>query len=169
MAHSADNPTLLDTSGLHLLPRPRVGVVYTAWNERIVLELLKGFDRVCRELDADVVERLGVPGAFELPFGCRMVMERYADEPTRGPEVLVAFGAVIRGGTSHFEYVCKAVTEGILHLNLTGPVPVIFGVLTLNGEAQADERLGGSQGHKGEEAAVSALRMVAARRNLAVK
>lgn len=166
---SLSSPTLLDISGLHLLPRPRVGVVYTEWNERIVLELLKGFDRICTELEVEVVERVGVPGSFELPFGCRMIMERYADEPSRTPEALVTLGAVVRGGTPHFEYVCKAVTEGITQLNLTGPVPVIFGVLTLNGEAQADERLGGSHGHKGEEAAISALKMVAVRRNLAVK
>jgi 6,7-dimethyl-8-ribityllumazine synthase len=67
---------------------------------------------------------------------------------------------VIRGGTPHFDYVCRAVTDGILQLNLTLPIPVIFGVLTLDNEDQAWERLGGPHGHKGEEAAVTALKMI---------
>jgi 6,7-dimethyl-8-ribityllumazine synthase len=83
------------------------------------------------------------------------------------PEAIIAFGAVIRGGTPHFEYVCNAVTDGILQLNMTLPIPVIFGVLTLDTEAQAYERLGGPHGHKGEEAALTALKMIKMNRELA--
>ena len=68
---------------------------------------------------------------------------------------------MIRGGTPHFEYVCQSVTNGIVHLNLHLPVPVIFGVLTVNDEKQAMERIGGKHGHKGEEAALTALKMIA--------
>jgi 6,7-dimethyl-8-ribityllumazine synthase len=66
----------------------------------------------------------------------------------------------VRGDTPHFDYVCKAVTDGVVQLNLLLPVPVIFGVLTVNNEEQAKERIGGKHGHKGEEAAITALKMI---------
>jgi 6,7-dimethyl-8-ribityllumazine synthase len=67
---------------------------------------------------------------------------------------------VIRGGTPHFDYVCKAVTDGVTQLNLSLPIPTIFGVLTVDNEEQAKERIGGIHGHKGEEAAVTAVKMI---------
>jgi 6,7-dimethyl-8-ribityllumazine synthase len=69
-------------------------------------------------------------------------------------------GCVIRGDTPHFDYVCKAVTDGVVQLNLLLPVPTIFGVLTVDNELQATERIGGKHGHKGEEAAVTAIKMI---------
>ena len=74
--------------------------------------------------------------------------------------MFIALGCVLRGGTPHFDYVCRAVTDGILQLNLTLPVPTIFGVLTVDTQQQADERTGGIHGNKGEEAALTALRML---------
>jgi 6,7-dimethyl-8-ribityllumazine synthase len=76
------------------------------------------------------------------------------------PHAFIALGCVLRGGTPHFEYVCKAVTDGIVQLNLQLPVPTIFGVLTLDSQEQADERTGGIHGHKGEEAAITAVKMM---------
>jgi 6,7-dimethyl-8-ribityllumazine synthase len=73
---------------------------------------------------------------------------------------------VIRGDTPHFDYVCKAITDGVLSLNLTLDVPVIFGVLTVNDEQQALDRVGGAHGNKGEEAAVTAIKMIALKRKL---
>jgi 6,7-dimethyl-8-ribityllumazine synthase len=67
---------------------------------------------------------------------------------------------VIRGDTPHFDYVCKAVTDGVIQLNLLLPVPTIFGVLTVDNELQAKDRIGGKHGHKGEEAAVTAIKMI---------
>jgi 6,7-dimethyl-8-ribityllumazine synthase len=67
---------------------------------------------------------------------------------------------VVRGGTPHFEYVCQSVNQGVLQLNLNLPVPVIFGVLTVDTMEQAKERIGGSHGHKGEEAALTAIKMM---------
>jgi 6,7-dimethyl-8-ribityllumazine synthase len=69
-------------------------------------------------------------------------------------------GCVLRGDTPHFDYVCKAVTDGVVQLNLMLPVPTIFGVLTVDKQQQADERIGGVHGHKGEEAAMTALKMI---------
>ena len=76
------------------------------------------------------------------------------------PDAFIALGCVIRGGTPHFDYVCKAVTDGVVQLNLLLPVPTIFGVLTVDNELQARERIGGKHGHKGEEAAVTAIKMI---------
>ena len=67
---------------------------------------------------------------------------------------------MVRGDTPHFDYVCKAVTDGVVQLNLSLPVPTIFGVLTVNNDEQAKERTGGKHGHKGEEAAITALKMI---------
>ena len=75
-------------------------------------------------------------------------------------DAFIALGCVVRGGTPHFDYVCKAVTEGVVQLNLLLPVPTIFGVLTVDNEEQAKERIGGRHGHKGEEAAITAIKMI---------
>jgi len=168
MAQPNDSPALLDTAQLQGLQHARLAVVYTEWNERIVGALCAGCDAVCDELQADITHKIAVPGSFELPFACRQLWE-HAGGRTGAPEAIIAFGAVIRGGTPHFDYVCKAVTEGILQLNLSLPVPVIFGVLTLDDEQQAWERLGGAHGHKGREAAITALKMIRTMRMLAEK
>ncbi len=159
MAQSKDSFSLLDTHQLEDMKSPRVAIVHTEWNEQIVGELLSGCEHIINKFSGEVVEKLAVPGCFELSFACRQLWEHYAGKEQR-PEAIISFGAVIRGGTPHFDYVCKAVTEGILQLNLMLPIPVIFGVLTLDNEAQAWERLGGPHGHKGEEAAITALKMI---------
>jgi 6,7-dimethyl-8-ribityllumazine synthase len=100
-----------------------------------------------------------VPGAFELPFGIKTFWESYHNKFEK-PVVFIALGCVLRGDTPHFDYVCKAVTDGILHLNLSLPVPSIFGVLTVDNQQQADDRTGGIHGNKGEDAANSALKMI---------
>lgn len=156
---SQNSSSLLNTSPLADLKDARIGVVYTEWNEKIVGELLAGCERICTQYNAQIVQKIVVPGSFELPFGCKQLYEYYF-ESEQAPEAIIAFGTVIRGGTPHFEYVCKAVTEGILRLNLMLPIPTIFGVLTLDNEQQAWERLGGEHGHKGEEAAITALKMI---------
>ena len=159
MAQSNSSISLHDTKSLEQLKLPRVAIVYTEWNDTIVRELRNGCEGVIHRFTGDIIDKMVVPGCFELPFGCRQVWEHYKDMDER-PEAIIAFGAVIRGGTPHFDYVCRAVTDGILQLNLMLPIPVIFGVLTLDNEDQAWERLGGAHGHKGEEAAVAALKMI---------
>ncbi len=150
---SQHNNSLLDTASLANAHGAKVAIVYTEWNEEIISALVEGCERVLNKFRAGVVYKGAVPGAFELPFACRRVWEEVK------PDVIIAFGTVIRGGTPHFDYVCQAVTDGITQLNVTLPIPVIFGVLTLDNEAQAWERLGGPHGHKGEEAAITALKM----------
>lgn len=160
MAKAQHSPGLLDTSDLPDLAGKTVSIIATEWNAELVAEQLAGARRVAGKAGVDIQEVLYVPGSFELPFAAKQYAERRVDQGHL-PEALILFGAVIRGGTPHFEYVCKAVTEGSLQLNLMLPIPVIFGVLTLDSEAQAWERLGGTQGHKGEEAMITALKMIA--------
>ncbi len=159
MAQSQNSISLQDTEQLKDLKLARVAIVHTEWNDKIVRELKNGCEGMLHRFGADIIDNIAVPGCFELPFGCRQLWQ-YHEKKTEMPEAIIAFGAVIRGGTPHFEYVSKAVTDGILQLNLTLPIPVIFGVLTLDNEEQAWERLGGEHGHKGEEAALAALKMI---------
>jgi 6,7-dimethyl-8-ribityllumazine synthase len=96
---------------------------------------------------------LHVPGSFELPFAGRLLAEK------DGYDAIILLGCVIRGETSHYDYVCQGVTQGTMELNLRYAVPFIFGVLTTENEEQALARAGGELGNKGEEAAVTAIRM----------
>ncbi len=158
MAKSDDSNTLFDLGDITQLAGLNIAIVYTEWNEDIVNEQIKGAAQVCFDTGAQIIAKIAVPGSVEIPFACRALWLTYENKETN-PDAIIAFGAVIRGGTPHFDYVCNMVTEGIGQLNLTLPIPVIFGVLTLDTEAQAWERLGGTHGHKGMEAAIAALKM----------
>lgn len=138
-----------------------VVIVKTEWNAPIINKLEAGAKRVLKEAGVGV-KVLTVPGAFEIPFA----VKAYAESNEPKADAFIAFGTVIRGDTPHFDYVCKAVTDGVVALNLTLNAPVIFGVLTVDNEQQALERVGGVHGHKGEEAAVTALKMIALKRKL---
>jgi 6,7-dimethyl-8-ribityllumazine synthase len=159
MAQSHDSVSLLDTNLLVNMQDFSVAIVATEWNETIVKEQIAGAKRIAEKAGLGSLKEVIVPGCFELPYACKCLWDN-KESFSEIPDAIIAFGAVIRGGTPHFEYVCKAVTEGILQLNLTLPIPTIFGVLTLDTEAQAWERLGGSHGHKGEEAMITALKMI---------
>ena len=159
MAQSQHSSTLMDTRTLEHLILAKVAIVHTEWNDKIVRELKNGCESMIHRFGGDIIENVAVPGCFELPFAIKQLWQHYEHNEEK-PEAIIAFGVVIRGGTPHFDYVCRAVTDGILQLNLTLPIPVIFGVLTLDNEEQAWERLGGVHGHKGEEAAIAALKMI---------
>jgi 6,7-dimethyl-8-ribityllumazine synthase len=159
MALSADSNTLLSLDSLRNLTKARVAIVCTEWNDAIVAEQKAGAFAILKACAAECVAEYVVPGAFEIPFACQQIA-LHAQSKENTPEAIIAFGAVIRGGTPHFEYVCQALVSGIADLNVRMQVPVIFGVLTLNAEAEAWERLGGVHGHKGEEAAIAALKMI---------
>jgi 6,7-dimethyl-8-ribityllumazine synthase len=159
MALSSDSNTLLDLSEIMHLRNGKVGIVYTEWNDAIINEQIAGAKRIAEQTGNTISNLVKVPGCFEIPYACKALYEQTINDAD-GPNAIIAFGAVIRGGTPHFDYVCKAVTEGILQLNLSLPIPVIFGVLTLDNDVQAWERLGGVHGHKGEEAMIAALKMI---------
>lgn len=132
-----------------------VVLVKTEWNGEIVDELERGCLRILTQHNARA-KTLVVPGAVEIPFAIQQCSEAWPDVAA-----FIGLGCIIRGDTPHFEYVCQSVTQGITQLNISLPVPVIFGILTVNTVEQAQERTGGAHGHKGEEAAITALKMTA--------
>jgi 6,7-dimethyl-8-ribityllumazine synthase len=132
-------------------------LVKTDWNASFTDELEKGARRILALEGVKQIQTLLVPGAVEIPFAIQQFHLRSASVR---PDAYIALGCVIKGDTPHFDYVCKSVTDGITQLNLSLSVPVVFGVLTVNHEGQAHERLGGVHGHKGEEAAYTALKMI---------
>ncbi|NML23964.1 6,7-dimethyl-8-ribityllumazine synthase [Pseudoflavitalea sp. G-6-1-2] len=134
-------------------------IVKTEWNAAVIDELENGAIRILKENGITDIRTITVPGAFEIPFGVKAYWEANKAKSNR-PCAFITLGCVLRGDTPHFEYVCRAVTDGVLQLNLQLPVPVIFGVLTVDNQLQADERIGGRHGHKGEEAAITALKMM---------
>lgn len=133
-------------------------LVKTEWNADVVNELEKGCIDQLKKYGIKKISTITVPGAFEIPFAINNHWEKSGKK--KKPDAFIAIGCVIRGHTPHFDYICSAVTYGIARLNLTLPVPVIFGVLTVNSIDQAKERIGGTRGHKGQEAAISALKMI---------
>lgn len=140
--------------GIQQLKDALVVLVKTEWNAEIVEELERGCLDVLRQYNVQS-RTIVVPGAIEIPFAIRQYWNN-----NNAVSAFIALGCVVRGGTPHFEYVCQSVTSGITDLNLSLPVPVIFGVLTVDTAEQAAERTGGVHGHKGEEAAVTAIKMM---------
>ena len=148
------NTTL--NKGIPIIKDAFVVIVKTEWNAHIIDELENGCKRVLHD-NGIKCKTLIVPGAFEIPFAIKM----HQLKSKKQVDAYVALGAVIKGDTPHFDYVCKGITDGVMHLNVTLKVPTIFGVLTVDSEEQAFERIGGLHGHKGEEAAITAIKMIA--------
>ncbi|MFT3934606.1 MAG: 6,7-dimethyl-8-ribityllumazine synthase [Chitinophagaceae bacterium] len=137
-----------------------VVIVRTEWNAAIIDKLEEGCVKVLQDAGIKHLQIVTVPGAFEIPFAIKSYWEHSKAYKKSRPHVFIALGCVLRGGTPHFEYVSKAVTDGVVELNLQLPVPTIFGILTLDNQQQADERTGGIHGHKGEEAGITAIKMM---------
>ena len=147
--------------GIPVIKDAFVVLVKTEWNATIVNKLEAGAKKILKAAGVSF-KTITVPGAFEIPF---TVKNHYAYSKVP-PDAYITLGTIIQGDTPHFDYVCKAVTEGVLQLNLAIDVPVIFGVLTVNTTTQALERIGGKHGHKGEEAAITALKMISINRKI---
>jgi 6,7-dimethyl-8-ribityllumazine synthase len=162
---SANNDNILDNTGIQLTKDACIVIVRTEWNASTLDALEVGCIKVLLEHRVPY-KVITVPGAFEIPFCIKNYWEafKYKDDK---PHAFIALGCVLRGDTPHFDYVCKAVTDGVLHLNMHLPVPTIFGVLTVDNQEQADERIGGKHGHKGEEAAITAIKMIALKNSFA--
>ncbi len=140
----------------------RFGIVVSEWNEEITEGLYTGaFQalKACGVSESDI-ERFNVPGSYELVYGAKII------EKSRDLDAIICLGSVIRGETAHFDYVCSAVAHGIKDLNVLLNTPVIFGVLTDDNIEQSRDRSGGKHGNKGAEAAVTAVKMVALKREL---
>ena len=137
----------------------KIGIVVSEWNEEITAALLEGALITLEKhgVLTENIRTITVPGSFELPYGARIVAEQFI------PSAVICLGCVIRGETKHFDYICQGVTKGITELNLDYDIPFIFGVLTTDNLQQAKDRSGGKHGNKGNEAAVTALKMSALR------
>ncbi|MFK4753381.1 MULTISPECIES: 6,7-dimethyl-8-ribityllumazine synthase [Oceanospirillaceae] len=134
----------------------KYAIVVGRWNAFVVESLLEGaVDSLLRHgVDEENITIIRAPGAFEIP----LVVQRIA--ASEQYDAIIALGAVIRGGTPHFEYVAGECTKGLANVSLEYSVPVSFGVLTVDSIEQAIERSGTKAGNKGEEAAMSAFEMV---------
>jgi 6,7-dimethyl-8-ribityllumazine synthase len=141
----------------------RIGIVVARYNRDITEKLLDGVQRTLRDHGArdDDSTVVWVPGAFEVP----LVAKRLA--ASGKVDAVICLGAVVRGDTPHFEYVAGECAAGIMRMTLDTDVPVVFGVLTTDDLDQAWARVGGAAGHKGEEAAATAIEMVTLLRRLA--
>lgn len=142
--------------GKIIAEKMRIGIVAARFNELIVSKLLSGaMDGLTRHsVDEEDVTLAWVPGAFEIP----LVAEKMAKSGNY--DAIICLGAVIRGATSHYDYVCSEVTKGIAHVSLQSEIPVMFGVLTTDTIQQALERAGTKSGNKGYDCALSAIEMV---------
>lgn len=140
----------------------RFGIVVSDWNRDITWTLLDSAEKTLRRHGATTENIIvkHVPGSFELTIGAQFIAE-YDD-----PDAVICLGCVIKGETPHFTYICQAVTQGITQLNLDYNIPFIFGVLTTDTHQQAADRAGGIHGNKGDEAAVTAIKMAALQREM---
>ncbi len=140
----------------------RIGIAVARFNEVVTERLLQGATEalVAAGVADDDITVCWVPGAFELPLACRWLAE------SGRVDAVVMLGAVVRGGTDHYEYVCRGVTDGAMRLGLDLGVPVGFGVLTCAEMDQALARAGGDAGNKGADAAMAALAMAELRGQL---
>ena len=143
-------------SGLYNEGQIRVGIVATRFNEVVVSKLVDGAaDGLSRHgVDMDTVDLAWVPGAFEIP----VIAEKMAASGKY--DAVICLGAVIRGATSHYDYVCNEVSKGIASVSLQSKIPVMFGVVTTENIEQAIERAGSKAGNKGYDCALGAVEMV---------
>jgi 6,7-dimethyl-8-ribityllumazine synthase len=156
MATAYQNLSSYDRNNIPEASKMRVGIVVSEWNRSITERLLEG---ACNTLERHHVQAenilvFRVPGSFELTFGAQQ-MTKYCDV-----DAVIILGCVVRGDTPHFDYVCEGVTGGITTLNATQDIPVIFGLLTTDNMQQAEDRAGGKFGNKGDESAITAIKMI---------
>ena len=137
----------------------KIGIVVSEWNEEITKGLLNGAHSTLLKhgiLEENIIVQF-IPGSFELPLAAQWLLEHTEVDS------VICLGSVIRGETAHFDYVCSGVSQGIKDVSLKYSKPVIFGVLTDDNIEQSRARSGGIHGNKGDEAAVTAIKMLGLR------
>ena len=162
MATSMKNLSDYDPDIIPSAAGMQIGIVISEWNHDITGILLQGsIDTLIRHhAEKDHITIKHVPGSFELTSGAKMLAE------TGIFNGIICIGCIIRGETPHFDYICQSVTQGITLLNTQYHIPFIFGVLTVNTLQQAKDRAGGKYGNKGDEAAITALKMISLQKNI---
>ena len=156
MATIYHNLSAYDTDRVPSAEQMKFGIVVSEWNQHITGALLKGAVETLKKhgaKDENILIKT-VPGSFELPFGASQFIK------LTDVNAVIALGCVIKGDTPHFDYVCMGATQGITQLNVTTDVPVIYGLITTNNLEQAEDRSGGKLGNKGDECAITAIKMI---------
>ncbi len=134
----------------------KIGIVVAEWNEEVTGKLNQGaYETLLKhDVSPDNIITKFVPGTFELTLGAQLLAE------LKNLDAIICLGCVIQGETRHFDFICQGVTYGITELNIKYNIPFIFGVLTTDNQQQALDRGGGKHGNKGDEAAITALKMI---------
>jgi 6,7-dimethyl-8-ribityllumazine synthase len=159
---STTNLSAYDQESVPDARKMRFGIAVSDWNSEITWALLDGAVNTLRKhgaSDNNIIVK-HVPGTFELTLGAQFFAE-YDDV-----DAVICIGCVVQGETPHFNYICQGVTQGITQLNMEYNIPFIFGVLTTNTIEQAADRAGGKHGNKGDEAAITAIKMAALQRDM---
>lgn len=161
MATKNHNLSDYDISSMPDAKGMKMGIVVAEWNENITAALLDGAKETLVKNGVDLADItvMTVPGSFELVYGAAQMVKT-------GVDAVIAIGCVIRGDTPHDRYICQGVTAGLAQLNATQEVPVIYGLITTLDMQQAEDRAGGKMGNKGDECAVTAIKMVDFKRKL---
>ncbi len=156
---SSSDKNLSDFSSGQPIPNAKemiFGIVVSEWNTPVTGALLEGCIKTLKfhGVLAENIQVSYVPGSFELALGAKWCLEK------KIADAVICLGCVIQGETRHFDFICDAVANGIMQLNLDWGKPVIFGVLTPENLQQAIDRSGGKHGNKGDEAAITAIKML---------
>jgi 6,7-dimethyl-8-ribityllumazine synthase len=156
MATAYHNLSDYDFNSVPSAESMKFGIVVSEWNSNITGALLSGAVSTLEKHGAkkeNIIVR-AVPGSFELTFGAAQMVKQL------DVDAVIVLGCVVRGDTPHFDYVCAGTTQGVAQLNAEGDKPVIYGLITTNNMQQAEDRAGGKLGNKGDECAVTAIKMV---------
>lgn len=155
MASKNHNLSDYDINSIPSAEGMKIGIVVSEWNETVTGALLDGAVNTLKKngVAADDICVMTVPGSFELVYGATQMTKKDVD-------AVIAIGCVIRGDTPHDRYICQGVTYGLARLNAVQEKPVIYGLITTLDMQQAEDRAGGKMGNKGDECAVTAIKMV---------
>lgn len=156
MATEHHNLSEYDFNSVPDASKMKFAIVVSEWNFDITGALMRGAVETLKKHGAteENIQIETVPGSFELTFGASQIAKQ------KKVDAIIAIGCVIKGDTPHFDYVCMGATKGITDLNLSCDIPVIYGLITTNNLEQAQERAGGRLGNKGDECAITAIKMI---------
>ncbi len=157
MSSALKNLSDFSTANLPDVSQKRFAIIVSEWNTEVTGALYTGaYDTLVKygTKESNIIS-VQVPGSFELSLGAQKLAQR------EDIDAVICLGCVIQGETRHFDFICQAVADGITNVSLKYNKPVIFGVLTPNTQEQAVDRAGGKHGNKGDEAAITAIKMLA--------
>lgn len=156
MSSADKNLSTFSTQGIANMQSKKIAIVVSEWNEQVTEALFQGAYETLIQYGVQKthIVRKNVPGTFELTLGAQFMAQM------QDIDAVICLGCVIQGETKHFDFICQAAAMGITEVSLKYNKPVIFGVLTPNTLQQALDRSGGKHGNKGDEAAITAIKML---------